>query len=431
MLYRPSKYDRYKQSGIAWIREIPAHWEIWKVAHGFDVIGSGTTPKSDNPRYFDGNIDWVTTSELRETIIFNTIRKVTDLATREHPTLRKYPTGSLVIAMYGATIGRLGILGTEATVNQACCVFSSPRAFEIKFLFYWFWMYRPILLSVSSGGGQPNLSQEILRQLRVPLPPLGEQTRIAAFLDEKTAEIDAAIAKKQRLIELLQEQKAILINRAVTRGIDPNAPLRDSGVAWIGEMPAHWQISRSKWLFTARKERARPDDIQLSATQAYGVISQQEYMEREGRRVTQITEHLDKRAHVEIDDFVISMRSFEGGLERAWAAGCIRSSYVVLEPSPQVNVDFFTYLFKSQAYIQALRRTANFIRDGQDLNFDNFALVDLPVIPYDEQQAIADYLKQATDDLARGVALIQREIELLSEYRSILISDAVTGKIKV
>ena len=74
-------------------------------------------------------------------------------------------------------------------------------------------------------------------------------------------------------------------------------------------------------------------------------------MDREGRRVTQITEHLDKRAHVEIDDFVISMRSFEGGLERAWASGCIRSSYVVLEPSPQVNVDFFTYLFKSQAYI--------------------------------------------------------------------------------
>ena len=282
-----------------------------------------------------------------------------------------------------------------------------------------------------TGAAQPKLTKENLGSIKVPVPPLDEQTRIAAFLDEKTAEIDAAIAKKQRLIELLQEQKAILINRAVTRGIDPNAPLRDSGVDWIGEMPAHWEVSRSKRLFTTRKERARPEDIQLSATQAYGVISQQEYMEREGRRVTQITEHLDKRAHVEIDDFVISMRSFEGGLERAWAAGCIRSSYVVLEPSPQVNVDFFTYLFKSQAYIQALRRTANFIRDGQDLNFDNFALVDLPVIPYDEQQAIADYLRQATDDLARGVALIQREIELLSEYRSILISDAVTGKIKV
>ncbi len=279
--------------------------------------------------------------------------------------------------------------------------------------------------------GQKRLSTAFVANSCFPLPSIPEQTRIAAFLDAKTAEIDAAIAKQQRLIELLQEQKAILINRAVTRGLDPGARLRESGVAWIGEIPAHWEVKRSKWLFTPRKERARSDDIQLSATQAYGVISQQEYMDREGRRVTQITEHLDKRAHVEIDDFVISMRSFEGGLERAWASGCIRSSYVVLEPSPQVNVDFFTYLFKSQAYIEALRRTANFIRDGQDLNFNNFTLVDLPVIPYEEQQAIADYLRQATDDLARGVALIQREIELLSEYRSILISDAVTGKIKV
>jgi type I restriction enzyme, S subunit len=222
-----------------------------------------------------------------------------------------------------------------------------------------------------------------------------------------------------------------LINTAVTQGLDPNAPMKESGVEWIGRIPIHWEVSCSKWLFTVRNERARPADEQLSATQAYGVISQQEYMRREGRKVTQITQHLEKRRHVEVDDFVISMRSFQGGLERTWATGCIRSSYVVLQPSPKINPDFFAYLFKSYRYIQALRATSNFIRDGQDLNFNNFALVDLPVIPVEEQKAIASYLDEVVSALTAAGDIIQREIKLLSEYRICLIAEAITGKIKV
>ena len=165
-----------KDSGVEWLGEIPAHWVTWKVTHGFRRIGSGTTPKSTNPEYFDGEIAWVTTSELRETVILDTTKKVTATAVRENPTLRTYPRGTLLFAMYGATIGRLGILGIAATVNQACAALAEPVHFITQFVYYWLQMRRPTLIVLSAGGGQPNLSQDDLRQLRIPAPPLAEQT---------------------------------------------------------------------------------------------------------------------------------------------------------------------------------------------------------------------------------------------------------------
>ena len=144
-----------------------------------------------------------------------------------------------------------------------------------------------------------------------------------------------------------------------------------------------------------------------------------------------ISLHLDKRRHVEVDDFVISMRSFQGGLERAWATGCIRSSYIVLRPTIEVDVEFFSYVFKSRAYIRALQATANFIRDGQDLNFKNFCAVDLPFPPAEDQRKIAVALGEATADISTAVARARRQIELLQEYRTRLIADVVTGKLDV
>ena len=143
--------------------------------------------------------------------------------------------------------------------------------------------------------------------------------------------------------------------------------------------------------------------------------------------------HLEKRRHVEEDDFVISMRSFQGGLERAWASGAIRSSYVVLRNRQAVDTDtdFFSYLFKSRGYIRALQATGDFIRDGQDLNFTNFCRVDLPLIPGNEQRAIAKSITDSTRGLDSGVSRLGHEIELLREYRTRLVADVVTGKLDV
>ena len=141
--------------------------------------------------------------------------------------------------------------------------------------------------------------------------------------------------------------------------------------------------------------------------------------------------HLEKRRHVERDDFVISMRSFQGGLERAWASGAIRSSYVVLRPTPSVDVEFFSYLLKSPAYIRALQSTADFIRDGQDLTFDNFCRVDLPLISLEEQRAIASDIDKSVSAITGNIATVSRELDLIREYRNRLVADVVTGKVDV
>ena len=209
-------------------------------------------------------------------------------------------------------------------------------------------------------------------------------------------------------------------------GLKPHAAYKDSGLTWLGKVPAHWQIVRSKRLFTARKELARPDDVQLSATQAYGVIAQSLYEERTGYRVVKISMHLDKRRHVERDDFIISMRSFQGGLERAWSTGAIRSSYVVLKPDAQVDAAYFRHLFKSVPYIAALRATGDFIRDGQDLNYTNFCGVDLPLIPLSEQAAIGRLLDWANANLERTIRAKRKTIALLTEQKQAIIHHAVT-----
>jgi len=208
--------------------------------------------------------------------------------------------------------------------------------------------------------------------------------------------------------------------------LKPYPQYKDSGLPWLGQVPAHWEIARSKRLFRQRKEFANPEDQQLSATQAYGVIPQALYEKRTSYRVVKISMHLDKRKHVEADDFVISMRSFQGGLERAWAAGAIRSSYVVLEPSAKVSAGYFQHLFKSHQYINALRATSDFIRDGQDLNFGNFCGVALPLIPLQEQAAIARFLAWATNRLDRAIGAKRRIIALLQEQRQAIIHRAVT-----
>ncbi len=209
-----------KDSGIEWIGEIPKHWVIWKVTHGFNTIGSGTTPKSDNSDFYDGNIPWVTTSELRETVIENTSQKISIDAFQSHSALKIYPAGSIVIAMYGATIGRLGILGVDATVNQACCVFAQPTTFKPRFFYYWLLMRKPILISLSTGGGQPNLSLEDLKNIRIPTPPLEEQQAIAEQIEKKTAIIDRQKTQVTEAIERLKEYRSALITDAVTGKMD-------------------------------------------------------------------------------------------------------------------------------------------------------------------------------------------------------------------
>lgn len=211
-----------KDVGMAWLDEIPTHWDVWKISHAFQAIGSGTTPPSGERKWYeDGSIPWVTTSELRENLIERTSQSITDAAVSTFPALRIHPPGSLVIAMYGATIGRLGVLAVAAATNQACCVLSKPKTVAVDFLYYWLMAFRSELVDLyASGGGQPNINQQTIASLRVPAPQLPEQRAIAAFLKGETAKIDALKMEAESAITLLQERRSALVSAAVTGKID-------------------------------------------------------------------------------------------------------------------------------------------------------------------------------------------------------------------
>ncbi|MGP5302274.1 restriction endonuclease subunit S [Psychrobacter celer] len=210
-----------KDSGVEWLGDIPEHWDSFKITHLVETIGSGTTPKSSNSNYYaDEGTLWVTTSELRESVIADTKKKLTEDALQDYSTLKVFPINSVAIAMYGATIGRLGILGEEATFNQACCVYSESEKIHYKFLYYWLWYRRPILISLSNGGGQPNLNQDDLRKLVIPIPAIKEQEEIVNYLDNKTQKIDKMSEATTDIITKLQEYRAALITQAVTGKID-------------------------------------------------------------------------------------------------------------------------------------------------------------------------------------------------------------------
>ncbi|EOD9050552.1 TPA: restriction endonuclease subunit S [Raoultella ornithinolytica] len=206
----------------------------------------------------------------------------------------------------------------------------------------------------------------------------------------------------------------------------PYPQYKDSGLGWLGQIPNHWRSIQSRRLFSSRNVKALVGDRQLAATQKYGVIFQDIFMDLEGRRVVQVQKGAEILKHVEPGDFVISMRSFQGGIEYCGHEGCVSSAYVPLIPIKWVCSDYFKYLFKSASYIQALQSTSNLVRDGQALRFENFSQIDLPVVPAEEQRTIAAFLDYETARIDKLIARQQRLIELLKEKRQAVISHAVT-----
>jgi len=207
---------KMKPSGIDWLGDIPEGWESWKVAHLFNKIGSGTTPPSDDMDYYEGNIPWVITGELNDNEIFDSENKVTKKAVEELSALKVFPKDSLLIAMYGATIGKMAILRIPATTNQACCILGGSKIIDTNFSFYYFLAFRPHLIALSYGGGQPNISQDTIKSIKIFLPKIDEQKKIVTFLDRETAKIDEMTKKVEMQIEKLQEYRQALITSAVT-----------------------------------------------------------------------------------------------------------------------------------------------------------------------------------------------------------------------
>jgi type I restriction enzyme S subunit len=433
------KYDAYKDSGVDWLGKIPSDWEILSLKRSIDGCFNGLW--GNDPK---ANHDDIVVLRVAD---FNRNKLVIDNSKLTFRNIKKSEIGNRLLKKGDLLIEKSG--GGDKTLVGCVVLFnenykaltsnfvakmtpkSNVNSYFLNYFFAALYANNINYQSIKQTTGIQNLDTNSYLNEKLVLPSLYEQEKIVIFLNQKTSEIDQAISLKEQQIALLNERKQIVIQKAVTQGLDPNVPMKDSGVEWIGQIPEHWEIIRSKFIFTQRKENSRKDDVQLSATQAYGVIPQEEYEKRTGKSVVKISLHLDKRKRVHLNDFVISMRSFQGGLERAWAEGCIRSSYVVLKPLKPIDPDYYGYLFKTPMYIKALQNTSNFIRDGQDLNFGNFSQVDLFIVPLSEQKQIVEYIKSQLGDFEKHLELLNQQIEKLKEYKTTLINDAVTGKIKV
>lgn len=206
-----------KDSGVEWIGNIPAHWTANKIIRCFGVIGSGTTPTSADDALFEGDINWIQSGDINGSVLSETRFQITRHIVEETSALKVYSAPFIVIAMYGASIGNLSISQIDACTNQACCVLSKPvNGLLLKYLFYAFKPAKDYLIWRADGGGQPNISQEKLKSLWIPIPPNEDQVVIVQHLNKKCGQIDYLIALKQSKIEKLEQYKRSLIYEYVT-----------------------------------------------------------------------------------------------------------------------------------------------------------------------------------------------------------------------
>lgn len=214
-----------KDSGIDWIGKIPEHWEINKMNRLFNLIGRGTTPNSGSIDFYNnGNIPWLNSGDLYgdKPVIEKTAKHITELALNSFSALKLYDAGSIAIAMYGDhSLGNVSIVPFNFCCNQACCIFSKPRKnLNSKYVYYGILAGKDSLIRQARGGGQPNINQDILRQFRLPFPPLHEQEHIVDYLTDQCAIIDDLIANINKTISLLQEYRTRLVADVVTGQID-------------------------------------------------------------------------------------------------------------------------------------------------------------------------------------------------------------------
>ena len=433
------RYEEYKDSGVEWLGEIPSEWELWKLSHAYSEIGSGTTPPTDNEKWFDGEIPWVTTGELRESTILGTKKKISKKTIDQFPTLRKYPVGSIAIAMYGATIGRLGIFGVEATTNQACCVMTLSKVIDNKYLFYWLQAFKNEIVQLSSGGGQPNINQEKVSALKVSAPKLNQQTQIANFLDHETAKIDSLIEKQQQLIQLLKEKRQAVISHAVTKGLDPRVKMKDSGVEWLGGVPEHWEIPRLKQL------------IKYGSSISYGIVQPGDALDK-GVPFIQTTNI--SKGSFDLLDFQKTSASIESNYPRSRLEGgevilgiraSIGAAFVVpmsfkgvnlsrgiarIIPNDLITSEYLVWYFKTNAveqYWGLSKQGSTF----SEVSIETVKELNVSLPPIDEQKQIADYLSGELSRFEKLVDSANIQKVFLQERRTALISAAVTGKIDV
>ena len=435
------RYPEYKESDVEWIGKIPKHWEMKKIKYTqSDLVGGiwGDEPKGNENdiyciRVADFNYVQLTISTHNLTVrniplksIDKRILRTDDLLIEKSGGGEKSPVGKTV--MFNAEVPKRSVTSNFISKFTA----KSDSCFS-KYLLYCLCFFYQIGLTrkhIKQTTGLQNLDISSYFQERIPFPSLIEQAQIANFLDYKTGQIDGLIRIKERRIELLQEQRTALINQVVTKGLDSNVEMKPSGVEWIGEIPAHWEVINTKYLFRLVTEPApQNNDYELLSIYTNIGVKPRKDLEERGNRATTT----DGYWLVKKGDFIVNkLLAWMGAIGLSNYEGVTSPAYDILRKSRPLNERFYEYLFRCGLYfIEFKKRSRGIMEVRLRLYFDQFGQIPLVFPMIDEQDEIVNFLDHKTKRIDELIAAEQRKIELLKEYRQSLISEVVTGKIDI
>lgn len=417
-----------KDSGIEWIGNVPATWERCKIKNVISSIGSGTTPTSSNIDYYNSeDICWIQSGDLYKTSYISNTAVSLSAKALHLSALQIYAAPFIVVAMYGASVGNIAISTIDACSNQACCCIKPDNNNDLKFMYYWLSMCKIDFLSQSIGGGQPNISQSKIKNQFYYRPQLSEQKVIANFLDSKCSEIDAISADIQKEIEILEQYKRSVITEAVTKGLNPDVEMKDSGIEWVGNIPVHWDVRPLYYYFAERKKKNYLGQEQNLLSLSYGKVIRKDINTSEGL----LPDSFNGYNIIEPGDIVLRLtdlqndkRSLRTGLVKEH--GIITSAYVTLKAAKEVVPEYFHYLLHAYDVMKVLYNMGNGVRQG--LNYSELSKMHIVAPPLDEQKNIAARLDCVCKGIESIIASKKQQLAVIDSYKKSLIYEYVTGK---
>ncbi len=417
-------YPEYKDSDLEWLGDVPKHWEVKRLKFiaieplKYGANESAELNDQELPRYIR-----ITDIKNDGTLIENTFRSLPEENAK--PYLLKQ--GDLLFARSGATVGKSFMY--QATWGRACYAGYLIRlrinqsvaipefvSYFANSLNYWVW-----LSSIFIQATIQNVSAERYSNLFLAIPRLDEQHSIAAFLDRETAKIDALIAKKKQLIKLLQEKRAALISHAVTKGLDPSVPMKDSGVEWLGDVPEHWDVKRLRFCFEFLNSKRVP----ISSEERGKMVKEYPYYGASGI-IDYVENYIFDETLILIAEDGANL--FSRSTPLAFVASgkyWVNNHAHILRPV-EGPIEYFSHLLAVIVYDPWISGSAQ-----PKLTKENLGSIYLPVPPKDERKTLNEYLNSETTKFDKLNNKILSSIEKLKEYRATIISVAVTGKIDV
>lgn len=417
------RYPAYKDSGVEWLGEVPEHWRTVPLKHVAEFINGDAFNPAE---WSESGMPIIRIQNLNGGEDFNYFEGVVEQRYLVHD-------GEL---LFGWSGNRGTSFGPFIWHRKEICALNQhifrvvSRVVEKQELY---WVLKAVTAHVEEQAhgiiGMVHITKSDLGAIKVPIPGPSEQARIASFLDQETSKIDALIAEQQRLIELLQEKRQAVISHSVTKGLNPDAPMKNSGVEWLGEVPVHWVRARLRALYRQEKRQDQADMPVLSVYRDYGVILKDSRTDNHNKTPVDLSSY----QLVNSGDLVVNkMKAWQGSLGVSTHEGITSPDYVVFSPLHNESSDFLHLLLRSQSMVSVYRSISNGIRPAQ-WRIEPSSFLDLVVFlpPLHEQQPIADSLSRQSKKYDRLIAESETFMTLLQERRCALISAAVTGQIDV